>query len=50
MPELALDQWQGGALVQQLDSMGMAELVRREAPANASLQRDLVQLQPGGAG
>ena len=50
MSQLALDQRQRDALVQQLDSMGMAELVRREAPADASLRRDLVQLQPGGAG
>ena len=50
MPELALDHRQRDALVQQLDSVGMAELVRREAPANARLQGDLVQLEAGGAG
>ena len=50
MPELALDQRQRDALVQQLDSVRMAKLVRREAPANARLERDLVQLQASGAG
>ena len=50
MPELPLDQGQRDALVQQLHSVRMAELVGREAPANACLECDLVQLQPGGAG
>jgi len=50
MPQLALDQRQRDTLVQQLDSVRMAELVGREAPADAGLERDLVQLQPGGAG
>ena len=49
MPELALDQRQRDALVQQLDSVRMAELVGREAPAHACLECDLVQLQAGGA-
>lgn len=50
MPELALDRRQRDPLVQQFDGVGMAELVRREAPANSRLKRDLVQLQPGGGG
>jgi hypothetical protein len=33
-----------------LDSVRMAELVGREAPTDTRLKRDLVQLQPGGAG
>ena len=49
VPQLALDQRQRDALMQQFDSMGMAELVGREAPADARLKRDLVQLQPCGA-
>ena len=32
MPELALDQWQRDTLVQQLDSVRVAELVGSEAP------------------
>jgi hypothetical protein len=50
VPQLALDQRQGDALMQQLDSVRMAQLVGREAPADARLKRDLVQLQPGHAG
>jgi hypothetical protein len=50
VPPLALDQRQRDALTQQLDSVRMAELGRREAPADPRLKRDLVQLQPGGAG
>ena len=42
MPQLALDQRQRDALTQQLDSVGMAELVGREASADARLERDLV--------
>jgi hypothetical protein len=36
--------------MQQLDSVRVADLVGREAPADPHLKRDLVQLQPGGAG
>ena len=50
MPELALDQRQRDTLVQQLDSVRMSELVGREAPADACLECDLVQLEAGGAG
>ena len=50
VPQLALDQRQRDPLAQQLDSVRMAELVGREAPPDARLNRDLVQLQPGGAG
>ena len=50
VPQLALDQRQRDALTQQLDSVRMAELVGRKAPADAHLKRYLVQLQPGGAG
>jgi len=49
VPELALDQRQRDTLVQQLHSVRMAELMRREAPADACLERYLVQLQAGGA-
>ena len=42
MPQLALDQRQRDALMQQLDSVRMAELVGREAPPDARLNRDLV--------
>ena len=44
VPELALDQRQWDALMQQLDSVCMAELVGREAPADPCVKRDLVQL------
>ena len=40
MPELVLDQRQRDPLVQQLDSVRMAELVGSEAPADACLDRD----------
>jgi hypothetical protein len=50
MTQLALDQRQRDALVRHLDSMRMAELVGREAPRDPRLERDLVQLQPGGTG
>jgi hypothetical protein len=42
VPELALDQRQQDALMQQFDSVGMAELVGREAPTSARLNRHLV--------
>src|SRR6185312_1962126 len=50
VPQLALDQWQRDPLTQELDSMRMTELVGREAAPDARLNRDLVELQPGGAG
>ena len=50
VPQLALDQRQRDALMQQLDSVRMAKLMGREASADARLTRDLVQLQPGRAG
>jgi len=50
VPQLALDQRQRDPLTQQLDSMRMTELVGREAAPDARLNRDLVELQPGGAG
>ena len=34
----------------RVDSVGMSELVWREAPADPRFNSDLVQLQPGGAG
>ena len=37
-------------LVQQLHSVGMAELVRRQAPAGSGLDRGAMQLNPRGAG
>jgi hypothetical protein len=43
VPQLALDQRQRDALMQQLDSVRMAELVGREAPTDARLKRHLVQ-------
>ena len=39
VPQLALDQRQWAPLVQQLDSMRMAKLVRSEAPADAGRKR-----------
>jgi hypothetical protein len=42
MPQLALDERQRDPLVQQLDSVRMAELVGREAPPDACLDRYLV--------
>ena len=50
VPQLALDQRQRDAVVQQLDSVRMAELVGREASADACVECDLVQLEAGGAG
>jgi hypothetical protein len=50
VPELTLDNDERNAFVCHLDGVSVSELVRREAAANASLERDLVQLQPGGAG
>ena len=42
VPQLALDQRQRDPLTQQLDRMRMAELVRREPPADARLNRHLL--------
>ena len=42
VPQLALDQRQRDPLMQQLDSVRMAELVGREAPPDVRLKRDLV--------
>ena len=42
VPELALDQRQRDPFMQQLDSVRMAELVGREAPPDARLNRHLV--------
>ena len=50
MPELALYERQRDALAQQLDSMGMAELVRGYAPADPGRERGAMKLQAGGAG
>jgi hypothetical protein len=44
VPELALDQWQRDPLTQQLDGVGMAELMRREATPDPSLDREVAQL------
>jgi hypothetical protein len=48
--ELALDQRQRDPFVQQLDRVRVAQLVRREPPPDSCLQRDLVELDPSGAG
>jgi hypothetical protein len=48
--ELALDQRQRDPLVQQLDGVRVAELVRRKPPADPSLERKVVKLDPRGAG
>ena len=42
VPQLALDQRQRDALMQQFDSVRMVELVGREAPPDARLNRHLV--------
>ena len=44
--ELALDQRQRDALVQQLNGVRMAQLMGREPPPHARLERDAVQLDP----
>jgi hypothetical protein len=43
--ELALDQRQRNPLVQQLHSVGVAELMRGYAPAHASLDRGAMELK-----
>src|SRR5215211_3255403 len=48
--ELALDDDQRHALAGHLDGVGVAELVRREAPAHAGLAGDAAQLGAGGGG
>ena len=45
VPQLALGQRERDALMQQLDSMSMPELIRREAPADCGLDRGPVQLE-----
>jgi hypothetical protein len=40
--ELALDQRQRNPLVQKLNSMRVAELVRRDPPTDSSFQREVV--------
>jgi hypothetical protein len=42
MPELTLDQPQRDPFVQQLDSMRMAQLMRRYAPTDSRLERNTV--------
>jgi hypothetical protein len=39
VPELAQDDVQGHALVRELQSVGVPELVRHEAPADARARR-----------
>jgi hypothetical protein len=48
--ELALDQRQRDPLVQQLDSVCMAQLVRGHPPADSCLEREVVKLNPRRAG
>ena len=50
MPELALDQRQRDPLVQQLDSVRMAELVRRERGGARQPRRRVTQLRAHGGG
>ena len=45
MPELALDDDQRHALARHLHGMGVAQLVRREAPPHAGFPRDASQLR-----
>jgi hypothetical protein len=49
VPQLALDQRQWDALVLQLNSMRMPELMRGHPTAHTRLDRDAMQLEPGGA-
>jgi hypothetical protein len=46
VPQLALDQREWDALMQQLDSVGVSQLMRCEAPADSGLDRCPVQLEP----
>jgi hypothetical protein len=44
--ELSLDDVQGNALAGEFDCVGMAELMRREAPAHTGLEGQSVKLEP----
>ena len=44
VPELALDDVQRDAFTSHLDSMRMAQLMRREAPAHTSLDGEMAHL------
>jgi hypothetical protein len=46
VPQLALDQRERDAFMQQLDSMSMPQLMRRESPAHPGLNRRPVELEP----
>ena len=46
MSRLALDHRQRDPFVQQLDSMSMPQLMRREAPPDSGLDRCPVKLEP----
>jgi hypothetical protein len=48
--ELALDQRQRDPFVQELDGMGVAQLVGREPAPDSCLKRDVAQLDPCSAG
>jgi hypothetical protein len=50
VPELALDQREGDAFVEQLDGMGVTELVRSEPSPHPGVTRDPAQLDPDRAG
>lgn len=50
MAELALDQRQGDPFVQQLNGVGVAQLVRRYPPMDPCLEREVVKLGAGRAG
>lgn len=50
MAELALDQRQRDPFVQQLDGVRVAQLVGREPPPDAGLEREVVKLDQSGAG
>jgi hypothetical protein len=44
--KLSLDDVQGNALAGELDCVGMAKLMRREASADARLGREPMELEP----
>jgi hypothetical protein len=48
--ELALDDDQRHAFARELDGVDVPELMRREAPADASLDRGPPHIRSGGAG
>jgi hypothetical protein len=50
VPELALDQRQWDPFMEQLDSVGMAELMRGKAPPDTGIACDPPQLDPNPAG